>query len=122
MDLLPKPRQVEEKEGFYELGWNSVIVVDSVIGDMAEEHGTVYAAILRDNLQQGTGITCAVTKGAGRGGDIVLMKDAALKAQEYHLSVTENGIVIAGGDGAAVLYGVHPLQLLGPDIPLYWGI
>ncbi len=110
MDLLPKPRQVEEKEGFYELGWNSVIVVDSVIGDMAEEHGTVYAAILRDNLQQGTGITCAVTKGAGRGGDIVLMKDAALKAQEYHLSVTENGIVIAGGDGAAVLYGVQTLS------------
>ena len=68
MNLLPKPRQIEEKEGFYELGWNCVIVVDSVIGDTAEEYGTVYATILRDNLQQGTGITCAVTRGVGRAG------------------------------------------------------
>ena len=109
MDILPKPRQVEEKEGFYELSWNCVIAVDSEIGDTAEEHGTVYATILRDNLQQATGITCAVTRGVGRAGDIVLKKDTALEAQAYHLSVTKNGIVIAGGDGAAVLYGVQTL-------------
>ncbi len=106
MELLPKPKQIEQKQGFYELGWNSMIT----IGNTAGEYGMVYASILQENLKKSTGIECAVTKGACREGDIFLTTDSGLGEQEYHLSVTEKGIVIAGGDGAAVLYGVQTLS------------
>lgn len=42
MELLPKPKQIEQRQGFYELCWNSVITIGETVG----EYGTVYAAIL----------------------------------------------------------------------------
>lgn len=108
MELLPKPKKIEQRQGCYELSWNSVITIGETVG----EHGSVYASILRDNLKKSTGIACTVTKGACREGDLYLTIDSSLGEQEYHLSVTEKGIVIAGGDGAAVLYGVQTLSQL----------
>lgn len=105
MKLLPRPKKVTQQQGFYELGFRSVIVVDEKIG----ENGAVYASILQDSLKKSTGIECMYMKGQNRTGDIYLTMRPELHEQEYCLKVTENGIVIAGGDGAAVLYGVHTL-------------
>lgn len=105
MILLPRPKRVEEKQGFYELGFQSVIV----IGEALYENGATYAAILRDSLKESTGIACAFLKGKERPGDILLTVRRELQEQEYRLDVAEEGIVIAGGDGAAVLYGVQTL-------------
>lgn len=105
MKLLPRPKKVKEKQGFYELDFRSVIAVDEKIG----ENGAVYASILQDSLKKSTGIECTYMKGKNRPGDIYLTMRPELHEQEYCLNVTESGIVIVGGDGAAVLYGVQTL-------------
>lgn len=105
MKLLPKPKKVEQMSGAYELGWKSVIIMDRNLG----ENAAVYASVLRDGLGKGTGIKCALVKGTYRKGNIYLTVDPCLHAQEYRLSIKEEGILITGGDGAAVLYGVQTL-------------
>ena len=103
MKLLPRPKKVEEKEGFYELGFQSVIVIDETIC----ENGITYAVTLRDSLKKSTGIECAFVRGRNKPGDIHLTISRELREQEYCLNVTKDGIMIAGGDGAAVFYGVQ---------------
>lgn len=108
MILLPRPKKVEEKQGFYELGFQRMIVIDKMI----QENGMTYAGILRDSLQKSTGIECAVSRGKRKTGDIYLTFDKTLQEQEYRLQITEEGITIAGGDGTAVFYGVQTLSQL----------
>lgn len=105
MKLLPRPKKVKKQQGFYELGFKSVIVIDEAIC----ENGATYAVILQDSLKKSTGIECAFIKGKNRPGDIYLTTRPELHEQEYCLNVMEDGIVIAGGDGAAVFYGVQTL-------------
>lgn len=105
MKLLPRPKKIKEKQGFYELGFKSVIVIDETVC----ENGTTYARILQDGLYKSTGIECAYSRGQNRSGDIYLTMRPDLGEQAYCLNVTGDGIVIAGGDGAAVLYGVQTL-------------
>lgn len=68
MILLPRPKKVEEKQGFYELSFQSVIVIGEELG----ENGAIYAAVLQDSLKKSTGIACAFIKGKKRPGDIFL--------------------------------------------------
>lgn len=106
MIILPAPKKVEEGQGFYEVSFENQIVIDETLGDNA----MTYAGMLQTCLRKSTGITCAVVRGQGRPGDILLSLSPALGEQEYHLTVDEDGIRIAGGDGAAVLYGVQTLR------------
>lgn len=106
MIALPKPKKVEEGQGFYEVSFKSRIVIDETLCDNA----MTYAGLLQACLKKSSGITCAVARGQGRTGDILLSLSPALKEQEYHLTVDKDGIRIAGGDGAAVLYGVQTLH------------
>ena len=80
-----------------------------VIDETVCENGTTYARILQDGLYKSTGIECAYSRGQNRSGDIYLTMRPDLGEQAYCLNVTGDGIVIAGGDGAAVLYGVQTL-------------
>lgn len=105
MKLLPRPKKIREQQGFYELGFQRVIVIDETIC----ENGATYAGILQESLKKSTGIECKFIKGKSRTGDIYLTVRPEFHEQEYCLNVTEDGIVIAGGDGAAVLYGVWTL-------------
>ena len=38
MYLLPRPKKVEERQGAYEIGWNTVITIDGTLS----ENGCVY--------------------------------------------------------------------------------
>lgn len=105
MYLLPKPKKLVNKQGFYEIGWNTVITID----ERMQGHGTAYAAILQEGIKSCAGIECAVVKGKKRKGDIFLTVTSQYAAQEYQIQVNETGLTIAGGDGAAVLYGVQTL-------------
>ncbi len=110
MILLPRPKKIEEKQGSYEYSWKSRIILDEKL----RENGMTYAVILRDSLKMNTGIEGAVVKGKNEAGGIYLTIRPDLQAQEYHLRVAADGIVIEGGDGAAVLYGVQTLcQIAG---------
>lgn len=105
MYLLPKPKSVVYRQGFYEINWSTVIVID----EKMQGNGSVYAAILQESILEYAGIECAVVKGKKRAGDIFLTVIPECQAQEYRIQVREDGLTIAGGDGAAVLYGVRTL-------------
>ncbi len=107
MKLLPKPKKYEKKQGFYEISWNTILTIDRNM----QENGTTYAAVLQKAIQVYTGITCAFLKGTKRAGDIFLTVESEnYSPQEYHIEITPEGLTIAGGDGAAVLYGVQTLS------------
>ncbi len=107
MKLLPKPKKYEKKQGFYEISWNTILTIDRNM----QENGTTYAAVLQKAIQVYTGITCAILKGTKRAGDIFLTVESEnYSPQEYHIEITPEGLTIAGGDGAAVLYGVQTLS------------
>lgn len=106
MIILPRPGKLEEREGFYEVGFKSRIVIGETLCDNA----MTYAGLLQTCLEKSTGMHCAVVRGQSGPGDILLSRSAALKEQEYHLTVEKDGIRIVGGDGAAVLYGVQTLR------------
>lgn len=105
MYLLPKPKKVEQKQGVYEISWDSVIVID----EKMQEDGTVCASILQDGIRRSSGMECAVIKGKKCDNSMFLTVSLELAPQEYRISVCRDGIVISGGDGAAVLYGVQTL-------------
>ena len=106
MNLLPKPKKLEKKQGIYEISWDTVLVIDENI----HENGTVYAAVLQACIRKYTGMTCAILRGKQRQGDIFLTVDSAsYSAQEYQIEIAPDGLIIVGGDGAAVLYGVQTL-------------
>ena len=109
MYLLPKPKKTEKRQGVYELTWESVITIDENMKEQAGEYGTVYASVLQKGLRESTGLTCAVVKGKRRGNGLFLTVSPKLEPQEYRLQIGEDGIVVEGGDGAAVLYGVQTL-------------
>jgi len=105
MYLLPKPKRVVNRQGFYEMRWNTVITID----EKMQEDGSVCAAIVQECIRKYAGIVCAVIKGRKRAGDIFLTVTPEYQAQEYQIRIDEDGLTIAGGDGAAVLYGVQTL-------------
>ncbi len=106
MKLLPKPKKYEKKQGFYEISWNTILTIDRNM----QENGTTYAAVLQKAIQVYTGITCTFLKGTKRAGDIFLTVESEnYSPQEYHIEIVPEGLTIAGGDGAAVLYGVQTL-------------
>lgn len=106
MNLLPKPKKVEKKRGFYEISWNTIITIDESI----QENGTTYASILQTCIRKHIGIEISFIKGKQRAGDIFLtMEPETYLPQEYHIAIAPGGLTIAGGDGAAVLYGVQTL-------------
>ena len=102
MYLLPKPKRTKKREGFYEICWNTVITIDEALS----EHGFVYAGILQECIRKSAGIECAILRGTKREGDIFLTLTPECGVQEYQMHIGPDGLVIAGGDGAAVLYGV----------------
>ncbi|MDE6363500.1 MAG: beta-N-acetylhexosaminidase [Lachnospiraceae bacterium] len=106
MNLLPKPKKLEKKQGIFEISWHTVITVDESI----RENGTTYAAVLQTCIRKYTGIESTFIKGKQRAGDIFLtMEPENYFPQGYHIAITPEGLTIAGGDGAAVLYGVQTL-------------
>ena len=96
---------MEQKQGVYEITWDSVIVID---GKMQED-GTVYASVLQEGIRNSIGMECAVIKGIRHSNCMFLTVSQELSPQEYRMQIGEDGIVISGGDGAAVLYGVQTL-------------
>ena len=66
MYLLPRPKKVEERQGAYEIGWNTVITIDGTLS----ENGCVYAGLVQECIRNRAGIECAVVRGEKREGDL----------------------------------------------------
>ena len=96
MYLLPKPKQIENKEGSFYLGYQSRIVIAPQI----RENGRVYASVLQDCARTFAGLSLNAVAGAPGEGDIFLTLNRELSPQEYCLEIKEEQIIISGGGGA----------------------
>lgn len=105
MYLIPKPKQVTNKEGKFFADYNARIVIDTKI---RENEGS-FAAIIGECIRKWAGLKLAVIKGIPEKGDIYLTLAPECGQQGYKLSISEEGIEIKGGDGAGVMYGVQTL-------------
>lgn len=105
MYLLPKPKQIENKEGSFYLGYQSRIVIAPQI----RENGRVYASVLQDCARTFAGLSLNAVVGEPGEGDIFLTLNRELSPQEYCLEIKEEQIIISGGDGAGIFYGTQTL-------------
>ncbi|MEV5608348.1 beta-N-acetylhexosaminidase [Streptomyces sp. NPDC052225] len=108
MGLVPAPRQVAWGSGSFVLGDGTGIAAGEGTRDTARW--------LRATLGAATGLELPPQDAGGPDGVIRLRVDPALDAEAYRLSVTADGVDIAGGAPAGVFWGAQTLrQLLGPD-------
>ncbi len=115
MYLIPKPKAVTKKEGYFCLSYKSRIVLSPGI----REDGMVGASILKECMETWTGFSPAIVAGMPGEGDIFLnfeggcaekgCPEGGLPSEAYRLEIRENGITLTGGDGAGVLYAVQTL-------------
>ncbi|MEZ0324403.1 MAG: beta-N-acetylhexosaminidase [Fimbriimonas sp.] len=105
--LIPQPANVTLGAGSFTLSRATVIETSRdtrAVGEM-----------LREKVRPATGLPLEF--GASRENAIRLSIDRKLSPEAYRLTVTSNGIDIAGGQRAGVFYGTQTLlQLLPPSI------
>lgn len=105
MYLIPEPHKIQKSEGSFEISYSGRIVIDESI----KENGMTYAGILQQSIKEGAGICLSIIRGSAKAKDICLKLSADKKSQEYGLKIRETEIIIEGGDGAGLLYGVSTL-------------
>jgi len=105
MLFLPMPHSLQCKPGSLRLTWRSAIVMTNT-----HPSALLYAQLLRDALREFSGLEAAIRRGKPQAGDIVLMEDAALPADTYRLSITEEQAIVCGSSDEALLHGVMTLR------------
>lgn len=119
--FLPKPKSVCYGEGVFEMCYDTHIVC----GEGVE---MLPARLLGQSVLQWVGLKLPVVRGKSRRqgdiglrldlslkeqeirqGDIGLRLDSKMKAQEYVIRVMPEYIMVTGGSGAGLLYGVQTL-------------
>lgn len=119
MYLIPQPRKEERGTGFYRLSWSGCIRLNN-----CREQALEFAALLRQEIQEDLGFDWQITTVTGRSGKdgIILEIKREDRPENYHLSVTEEGIRITGCDEAGLLYGVQTLRQMvrqcGASLPV----
>ena len=116
LNLLPCPQAVMFSGGVLNLAQGERIALN--VARPADLFFT--ARQLQSALEAATDDKWSVAGGAS--GQVILTLDAAIaRVQGYRLSISSEGIVIAGGDLAGVFYGVQTLRQLlqtqGPTLP-----
>lgn len=108
MILLPWPKRVQEGNGYYQLGFDTMIVMKP----SCPEGAAVYAQMLKDEIASCTGMGLQVTRGCAGAGDIRLCVDGTMWESRYLLDVAKDGVAICGGSLAAMGQGVQTLRQL----------
>ena len=98
-NIIPQPLSLIEGEGCFTVDTNTVIVSDSEVENIADYLRT-YIPLKGNNAIENNNISLAVDKNLG--------------AEEYSLSISENGIKICGGAYGGVFNGVQTLLQLLP--------
>lgn len=105
--IIPKPQNICYGEGVFEVCYDTHIVC-------GEDVEMLPARLLGQSVLKWAGLKLPVIRGKScRQGDIGLGLDLSLKEQEYVIRVTPDLVMVTGGSGAGLLYGVQTLcQLL----------
>lgn len=103
MYLIPKPKHVRQREGYFYLSMNSRIVLPA----KGHKNDAVQAGLLKDCILKWAGLPLAVTRGKIRKEDICLKLDETLSEQAYRVEIVEDNIILSGGGEAGILYAVE---------------
>lgn len=106
MILLPVPKKMEEKNGYYMLHLESMIVIDA----SCVQGAIVYARMLKDEISTWAGREPAIGRGTFRKGDILLKTDGALGSQQYTLTINTDGAVLCAGSLDALGWAVQTMR------------
>jgi hexosaminidase len=107
ISIVPKPTQTIIGEGSYSFSKNTTILIE-------EEAQKPAAKYLSDLFENAAGYALPFSETA-KNASIILMKDASLKLEAYHLEVTPKKIIIKANDAAGYFYGVQTIRQLLPS-------
>ena len=89
MDFLPMPHHVTHGEGSFALGWRTPInLVDT------QPSALLYAQMLRQAVEEFTGLRLRLLRGCAHSGEITLTQDSGLPGDAYRLSVAPEGVTV----------------------------
>lgn len=106
MDYLPMPHEIREKEGVFQIRWNTPVV----LGEGTAPGALLWAKMLRQEILDATGLDVRILRGGAVAGSFRLDEDHGLAPDRYRLSINEEGVRIAGGSDEALLHGVGTLR------------
>ena len=93
MNLIPQPKKAERREGEFTIGYGSFLVLEESCGPLL----TRQAGLFLEALEGVIGYRPALTRGKGRGGDMILRQNDA-PGQGYTLEIRPEEVVITGGE------------------------
>lgn len=102
--ILPRPNSAAFSGGNEEIDGGHIIAYASGLANEAGFLSDALAEVLDSRPQTAIGET----------GDLVLALDTSLASGAYRLTISEEGVHIAGGDASAVFYGIQSLRALIP--------
>jgi hypothetical protein len=110
IDIIPYPKQVQLKDGEFQLPKNAVIVIDK----NASEEDRFAADELAKGLKEKFGLQTTVSSNAVSNAILLTRKGADKKngPEAYALKVGSSGVVIRANSGAGIFYGTQSLLQL----------
>ena len=115
LNLIPKPREYRQYEGYFTLGNDAQI---DVIADDASMAEMIDAAeYIAEVFRTSTGYELPIAEAAQAGsGNITLRLDteAGYAEEGYSITTTENRVIIEAGTTTGIFYGVQTLRQMLP--------
>ena len=106
MNIIPRPQVVVTGNEHFVLSYQVRIIIDAACGSEVYTH----AKLLEKDIQLKLGYNLSITKGEADTNCIYLTQAAAMKSEEYKLTIDADGIRIYGGSSAGILYGIQTLR------------
>ena len=106
MLFLPLPHVVREQEGAFRFRWNTPVV----LSERTAPGALLWAGMLQEEAARSAGLRLRILRGAGLPGCVCLDEDPSLQADHYRVTVSPEGIAVAGGSDEALLHGVCTLR------------
>ena len=104
MYLIPKPKQIETKEGAFFISYQSYLYIDqSCSAKVARQ-----ILLFHENLKKIIGYDLEITRGTAKQGDIVFIQDNKKSPESYQIEITKENAVIIGSE-SGLWYGMQTL-------------
>ena len=106
MQFLPLPHVLREKEGEFRFRWDTQVV----LSERTAPGALLWAGMIRDEAAASAGFRLHILRGPEIPECVFLDEDSALEPDHYRLTVSPDGIRIAGSSDEALLHGVCTLR------------
>lgn len=106
MQFLPLPHTVREKEGVFQFRWDTPVI----LSERTAPGALLWARMLREEAERSAGLPLHILRGTKVPGCVYLDEDSSLQPDHYQLTITPEGVTVAGGSDEALLHGVCTLR------------